>query len=1257
MILVISLVLLALNLVTRSLKGTVKSESKASSIRWMYEIGSQLSRATAVAFVAIAYVQGRAHFMNVTVLVYAFVLGLLRLYNDLKWRHIALHQINFVTTATLLNFFLAQFLPCIQLNSQCSKDPGLIGGIAALGASVLVALITPREWLPPQPEFEIPGVDLDRNPAPEETVSWINYYFAYDWLTTVIWKGTWGKLDMSGLPKIAWYDEPLYLLRRVQEARKISVKSLWTTMRFLRKELSLMALWIALAYGIENLQAFAMFKLLDYLAKPDQAIYEPSIWLILLFVGPLSRSIFYQQYIFNSTRLIVRVKSAMTQELYHKALESMELEDDPFDVNRFKEDPTPKKNDGKRDGKGDGKKDGKETEKPKDDSQKSTSAGRLANMMAADVDAIYRTRDVIIAGVGVPVGAGISIIGLYTMLGWPALVGTSLIFISAPISAFLSKIMLSQTKKVRKAQDTRISLVTEYLASIRAIKYFAWESAIAGKIISARAREQQRLWIVAVIQISFYQVMQIFPIISLLVMLALYVGVVGKPLDASTAFTSVFLLKNIRRNIMEVSYFFRSFASALVSLGRLDKYFNSTVPLPKYPVGPLRIENASFRRNKKATFSLEDISIDFVEGGLNVITGQSGSGKSTLLLSILGETYLEAGSITKPEDVAFASQSAWLQNDSIKKNILFCSEMEEVRYNRVVEACCLPVDLKELSEGDETVIGENGASLSGGQKARVALARALYSKAPLLLLDDIFSALDAKTAASIWKHCFCGDLLKNRTVVLVTQVPWISNQGDLSITLEKGQIKTLEQNIGVARQPIVVADVLGGDDEDEVIPEPELQATSDALNDVQKTAEPKPDQKSKIVDAEMKATGKVGRLTYFKYMGYFGHPIFTVACIAVMVLSNACFFFEGLWLSIWVEAYDLQEHVSILFYLGIYASFSILELISSGALTVLFEWGGWRAAKRLHNEFILAILGVSLSWFNAIPVGRITNRFSSDISSIDGRLSGMVQFTLDMFMTLFARLAAVSTIMPVFMVPAFFTCLLGAVVGEMYTRTAVVLKRLTSSAQSPVFSQFADTLAGLSVIRARSGMSDAFGKELADKLRDWSAAAETSYNCNRWVAIRVDLVASLISVSAGIIALSQTGKISAGLVGFSLTNANALNKSILMIVRGLNELEIEMQSFNRVTEYVKLDHEEKDDEVYPDAGEGAYADDETKVIPKNWPRSGAIEFRNVTVRYDLEGPNILTNVNLKFKAGERVAVVGRTGSGKSTVSTIAISVV
>ncbi|KAI6783411.1 ATP-binding cassette transporter abc4 [Emericellopsis cladophorae] len=1042
-----------------------QSHSRTLLMVWKYELPIQATRIAPIALLAVAHA-----YRDAAILAYGLTLGLARHAGSPARRRSSLHQVNFVYTAVFCLHLAARYLPCLRRDTHCHHSPVVTVATVFLALHVVLIAVTPHR--------------LSGSSSPEEECSLLGSC-TYAWLDPVIWKGVTKRLDMSGMPALPWYNDPKLLFRRLQSARRVSRNTFRAILRFQGRHIMLMAAWSMAAQCFDNVAPFSMFKLLEYLADPDAAVYKPGVWLALVFLGPVARSLCHQQYIFNSTRLVVRVKSAMTQELYSVALSSMQAD---------------------------------------------TSTGRLLTLMAADIDGFLRARSSVMALAGISTGTLISFVGMYRMFGWPSLVGMAILLLAIPVSVWLGRHIFKRQRLARKAQDSRISLIAEYLSSIRVVKYFAWEEYINAQVGARRADEQKDLWRVAVLQALANQITQIFPFLALLIMFGLHVGLQNKPLTASIAFTTLYLVRNLRRNILQASQVARNVAGALVSLERLDEYFDTAVLKPRLPQGPLRMQNATVRRHELDP-GLKDVSIDFVEGGLNVVSGNSGSGKTTLLLAILGEIQLMQGSITAPEDIAYAPQTSWLQNLSIKANIVFGVEFDQPWYNRIVDACRLRMDLAGLPEGENTLVGENGASLSGGQKARVALARALYSRAPLLLLDDIFSALDAKTAAVL------------------------------------------------------------------------------------------------------------------HYMRYFGHPLFTVVCLACLAGCGLLTFVSAYWLSIWVEAYRHQGHVNAAYYLGIYAALTVSEIALFASLIILFEWGGWRAARMLHGEFIGAVTRVSLSWYRTIPVGRVTNRFAGDMASIDNSLSSVLRLSLESLSQLFFRLAAVSSIMPIFMLPALCTSLCGIVVAEMYTRTAVIVKRLTSSSQSPVFSQFADTLAGMSVIRARAGMARSFQEALAQKMSIYSRAFETSLDCNRWVAVRVDFITSLVVLLAGIIAISKAGVIGAGLVGFSLSNANDLSTTILVLVRSLNDLEVEMQSFHRVREYVKLVPEEQDDKPYPE--EGLYSDG--PCVPRDWPSSGEVEFRNVTVRYCEDGPDILKDVNLKFRPGERVAIVGRTGSGKSTI--------
>lgn len=1214
-----------LGAIQQARSSAIKTGTTSSRIRLPYEICAQISRAAALAFIVLAAHRSTGQWLNIALVATAFGLGLVRLINDLTWRHRVLHQVNVLLLGSFLFLVAAELLPLLDISLGRRMDKMTLGALVSLAVCVLVALVTPREWMPPDFTSTTFRLNMDPKPAPEETASWLNYYWTYGWLTPTIWKGCKRskELEMDDLPSLPWYDEPLLLLSKIEAARRKYKGTLRTIFHFQMYEAITMSVWILLAQPAQLLAPFGLYQLLAYLSAPEKAVLHPALWLFIMFIGPIMRSISFQQYIFTSTRLIVRVKSALVQELYGRAMSSMELEDDVINaiVSKDKQEP----------------------------GQRSTSAGRLANLMSSDIDAIVNARDVVMIGLGGPFGTLLASIGLYKLVGWASFIGIGFLLCGGPASGYISQRMSRSQRAVKQAQDSRISLITEYLGSIKAIKYFGWEDAMVNHIQEARGKEQKYLWHLDLLMALMSVVVDLFPLLALVVTFSLYVGYMKQPLTAQVAFTTLSLILQIRTSIAMFGYLSRNITSAMISFQRLDRFFNSTVPLTRYPVGPnLTIKNATFRRNKTATFVLDNISIDFVQGGLNVVTGQSGSGKTTLLLAILGETILEGGSVIRPADVAFASQTTWLQSETIRDNIVFNSPFEQARYDRVVEACCLGLDFSELAKGDQTEVGENGTALSGGQKSRVALARALYSKAPLLLLDDIFSALDTKTAASVWKLCFCSDMLKGRTTVLVTQMPWVAAQADLSVLLENGTVKSVEQNLGVVRTPVAADAEVEQLEQSTGRTSQEDNKPSDETADRNLPSPPAVDEaKAKqddLVMTETKASGNKGRLMFFSYMLHYGGPAYAALALFATLASNAFLIATSYWLSIWVDAYTKEEAVNIAFYLGIYAAFTLGSCLVDAAAFLIYANGQWIAAKNLHKWLINAVMNVSLNWWKDVPVGRVVNRLSRDIDALDTDLGHMLQYFIYEVCSLFFRVGAISSILPIFMVPGLVACSVGIIFGEMYTRTAVIVKRLTSSSQSPVFSQFSESMMGLPVIRARDNMATVFGDKLAERLRTYSRTLEANFNCNRWVAVRVDTITALVSLLAGMIAVSKAGVLAAGLVGFSLLNASGLSETILYLVRAMNELEVQLQSYHRVQEYVELEPEEKT-EATPNEPPAFYQDTPSD----DWPQTGAIEFRNVTIRYDPDGPDILKDVNLTFNAGERVAVVGRTGSGKSTL--------
>ncbi|KAG4441997.1 hypothetical protein IFR05_002523 [Cadophora sp. M221] len=1116
---------------------------------------------------------------------------------------------------------MSDYLPGVLLHISSVAEPPRVFLTSTLGLCVLISAFTPQEWASPSVSLDLIHRDRNDGPSPEETCSYFSYYLSYGWITNVIFKGFWGKLTLDDLPPLPFYDEPLLWLTRIKNARAQGITTLWTLIFLLRAELFKMVLCAILTAISDLIAPFAMYQLLDYLAHPELAIVRPTLWVCLLFIGPMSHSVAFHQYIFTTTRLIVRVKISMVQELFYKAMR------------RDDHDAISEKIGGQQAAEnlnGNSLQSFPSQLAPKAGSKGNLKGGQIANLISYDVDAIISARDIVLCCITGPIELTIAMILLYRMLGWPSMAGLTVMLLCSPLPTILARKMSNVHTRAMKATDTRMSRIIEYLPAIRTIKYFAWEDSISEKINEARQSEQRIMWRRSLYSVAITASGDFIPLFTLFVMFACYTLGTGGTLTSATAFTSLSLVEILRSQFAWISRTTRYVAQGKASLRRIDNYFETFIGMQHHPEGPPSLIDATLSRSHGSNFKLRNITLQFTQLGMNVITGPSGSGKTSLLLSLLGETILEAGEVTCPRDVAYASQSAWLQNDTIRSNILFYSDFEQARYDRVVDACCLLEDFGQLPGGDLTSVGENGTVLSGGQRQRLALARAIYSNASAIFLDDVFSALDVTTAVHVYNHVLCSDLLHGRTVILVTQTPWIAEQADLEIRLDGGLVKSAEAREGVVRTPINISRVLSTSSS--------LQEISGDALSVSRVGELSPNpQLEKILSAGIVGHKRNPKALFYEYLVVFGGHKYAFLALFTSLASQLAFFALTLWLSVWVGAYSDQDAVNVGFYLSIYAAILASFNILTGINSLVFQNGAWNAARKMHSRIVQAVFRAPLSWYDKVSTGHITNRFSRDINSLDSLLADLAKAAIYLLIRLVLRVGAIGSILPIFAVPTAIVCVIGFIIGDMYTRAAASVKRIAAESQSPVFAQFSEALAGLSVVRARSGMVDVMGQQLAKKLRVYARAAEAQYNLNRWVSVRTDCAAAVVALGAGAIALVRSGSVSAGIVGFSLTNAIGLSSTIISLVRNANELEIELACFQRLQEYVDLPVEEE------------HSDLTVVAPPANWPCSGMLEFRNVTARYTPDGPDILKNISFTLKTGERVAIVGRTGSGKSTL--------
>ncbi|KAI2783318.1 abc transporter [Daldinia loculata] len=1096
---------------------------------------------------------------------------------------------------------------------------------ACLASAFMASFVSPRLVRRKEPNPESQGSDdVNGELSPEETCSWFSYYLSYEWLTYLMVRGFSRDLVIDDLPPLPTYDAPTTLLQRMRKARLKGGRTFWTLCRTFRNDIKTIMLWSIATAMTEYLAPCAMFYLLGYLEDPDTAatVVHPFVWIALLFFGPMARSVCYQRSIFAGTRLLVLSKATMIQEIYQTMLwartdNSIQEKIDPQTQNGSKDTETKEK----------------------------ANSVKMESLLSYDADAIANVTDIFYALTASTVSAVIAMTFLYQLLGWSSLVGVAVLLSLTSLPARLSGRQSRLHGLVMEVTDSRLSRISEYLQSIRTLKFFAWEDVAAKMINAIRATEQQRIWKRNVTSMLIFMAGDMLSLVSLLAMFTSFVLFTDRPLRAPMAFTALSLTEILRAQFVWLSKVIQWVAQGHKSLQRVDRFFELAEERKRLPVGPPELTDATFCLTRSSGFRLRHISISFREKSLNIVTGPIGSGKTSLLLSLLGETTLESGKATCPPDVAYVPQTAWLQNSTIRQNILFYSPYDECRYRRIIHACDLVEDLAQLPSGDLTHAGEQGSSLSGGQKQRISLARALYSSSSTLLLDDVFSALDTHTALRVYERCFRSGLLDDRTIILVTHFTTAIEDAELLVSLAQGRVSYTKTN---AKSPFKDAKSYWIAHQEEIEVDSSSQSTmapptggifvrSETTDLVDHEVH------EMVVDEtateEKRASGRVPRGFIVRYILLFGGYVTATLTILNTFLVQIAYFSITFWLSIWTGLSSKPDYSSkattyLLIHIGTVVTFISLQFLNN----YIYQRGGWKAAKTMHERLITAVLNAPIAWYDNTPVGRIINRFGVDIQSMDSLLVDWLRMTLDNGIRLALRLASIASIMPIFALPASFFCFIGFATGEVYARAQISIKRLCAVQTSPIFSHFSDSAGGLAVIRARQPMDDVFQAILAEKLAVYMRAMEAQYNCNRWVSIRSDFCAATVAVAAGCIAYYKSG--SPGLVGFSLTNAIGLSQTILTLVRNMNELEVELNSFQRVSEYAEIEPEVNSEEEKSKATE----------IPAAWPATGHVEFQNVTVRYSMDGPDILRGVKLNARPGQRVAIIGRTGSGKSTIA-------
>ncbi|KAL6841672.1 hypothetical protein ACP4OV_028501 [Aristida adscensionis] len=1051
---------------------------------------------------------------------------------------------------------------------------------------------------------------------------------AFSWLNPLLRLGRSRALDLADIPLIAAEDSAEHASQKFAQAwsRHVHDKARGRRGRS-SNDLALVLLNCFLGeilltgfYAFMRTLSIAvapllLFAFVWYSNQEDRSIRDGLLLVGCLLLMKLVESLSQRHWFFDSRRTGMRIRSALMAVIFQKQL------------------------------------------RLSNQGRKNHSTGEIVNYIAVDA---YRLGDSISwlhMGWSSPLQLALAVGTLFWALKLGALPGLVPLVIFGFLNVPFARILQGYQAKFMVAQDERLRSTSEILNSMKIIKLQSWEEKFRHVIESLRDAEFK--WLRETQMKKAYGAVMYWmsPTVVSAVMYTATAIMGSAPLNASTLFTVLATLRVMAEPVRFLPEILTMMIQYKVSLDRIEKFLvedeikeEDVRRIPSDDNIRIQVQDGNFSWNASgADLSLKNTNLRISRGEKVAVCGPVGSGKSSLLYALLGEIPRMSGSVKVFGSVAYVSQNSWIQSGTVRDNILFGKPFDKEQYEKAIKACALDKDIENFDHGDLTEIGQRGLNMSGGQKQRIQLARAVYNDADVYLLDDPFSAVDAHTAAVLFYDCGM-TALAEKTIVLVTHQVEFLTETDRILVMEGGQVTQqgkyaellesgtpFEKLVSAHQSSITALDTASQHKQvqehqvldDNIMPST-LQATRQA-SDIEVTAKG-PSAAAQLTEDEEKGIGDLGWKPYKDYIEVSNGTFQFSGMCASQVLFTCFQIMSTYWLAVAVQ----MDYVSAALLVGAYSGLSIFSCCFAYMRSLFAANLGLKASKAFFSSLMDSVFKAPMSFFDSTPVGRILTRASSDLSILDFDIPYSMAFVVTGGIEVVTTVLVMGTVTWQVLVVAVPVTVTMIYVQRYFVSSARELVRINGTTKAPVMNYASESILGVVTIRAFAA-TERFIRNNMQLIDTDATLFFHTVASQEWVLIRVEALQSLtILTSALFLILVPPGVISPGFAGLCLSYALTLTSAQVFLTRFYSYLENYIISVERIKQYMHLPSEPP-------------AIIEENRPPITWPQEGRIDLEDLKVKYRLNTPLVLKGITCTFAAGNKIGVVGRTGSGKSTL--------